>query len=128
MNSLTRLREITPHLPLLADFAAVENSRVDYSIDGAECYGHPVYVDEHIAIQRVFVGKGGTFPMHTHEMPVHEMCMVMTGRYHFCGQDMFPGDAIQVEPGVAHDGVALEDSWILCATVPPGAGYPGVPT
>lgn len=88
--------------------------------------GDALYKDEDVAVQLLTMKKGEFFPIHKHN--VKEWIINIRGGFdtEIGGVKTHIGERQHVvfEPGQAHGGVATEDLWCVCVTVPADEGYP----
>lgn len=132
-NNLDKLRELTeklPIIPTLADFIyGEENNVVNYEVEGGASFGIGLVNQSEIAVQRVFMSKGITFPEHAH--PEHEWFLVYIGGYELYlpneTRQINAGEMVHFPPNVPHSGFITEDTWAIGITMPSGEGYPHAP-
>ena len=130
--SIDKLRELTdklPPAPKLADFTEhLNGSVVKYNVGKGNSLGIGLYVDDKVSVQRVYLEEGTVFDMHTHPCSA-ELIMCYEGVVRSTRKGGYkllrPGDFDYLEPGEAHGGEALENSWIIAITIPPDKeGFP----
>ena len=125
---LNVLSVITPTLPaLVTDWSP--GKAIYATLDGQVCEGNALFYDEHIAVQRSSLKKGSAVPRHHHDEI--EWLIIYDGEVRVEWNSsteviLGVGQSIRIPPNEAHIVTALEDTQILCITVPPAAGYPRV--
>lgn len=116
------LKKLTP---ILSSFNKERmGDYIEYDIDGTGV-GYGLWKEPAVAVQRVFMSAGTTFPAHHHKEI--ECIILYKGSYEITNditKVYKAGDVIVFPPDMPHYGTALEDSWMICVSVPSGEGYP----
>ncbi len=132
MNSLQKLEQLTgdlPTVPKLNDFKTTRSgSVVEYDIDGTALVFPMMYSDD-VAMARVFLSKGSVFGEHFHKnskgiVVCYKGVVIMK-----MGEDevtLAEGETYTIERGVAHDAIAVTDTWFMAISIPPDEYYPKV--
>lgn len=122
-GGLERLRELTARLP---DLTVLSGGAIEYGIQGGTAYGTGLYNVKDVAVQKLFMEKGTTFPEHAHDE--FEFCVIYKGRLSVEKEgekcELGIADFMAFDPGVVHSATALEDTSLILITVPSGKGYP----
>ena len=132
------LEEIIPTLAIDES----HNNEITYSTEnGGTFIGFGLHKEEAVAVQRVFMSKGTRIPEHQHSE--NEYVLVYKGKLKVTREGDSParmggkhtkektgilgvGDGIYFQPGEKHGGMMLEDTWIICTTIPASKEYPDV--
>jgi quercetin dioxygenase-like cupin family protein len=128
MEQTCGLPEKSPYLSelksILQDMiVSDEGDHVEY-VGGAEAAG--LYKNKNVAVMLFCMKKGEKMPFHNHDAKEWiitikgEWETVVDGVKHHIG----PRQEIVFEPGSEHGGIALEDLWCVCITIPSDEGYP----
>jgi len=126
-TNLDRIKELTS---FLNEFVVVDGEThrgsVSYDVKYGEAYGKSYLNIPEISVAKIFLSKGGLFPMHKHETV--EFLYVMAGRILcYVGADesvLEVGDYKCIDAGEAHSMRAYIDSIIWAITIPPAKGFP----
>lgn len=132
------LEEYTKHLPtfqeLVSPAALPQSGWQQYDIVGGKAFGFNLLNIGKVAVQRVEMPKGSTFPDHKHTCrrggPVVEYGVVFEGEIRVKNlttgkeQILGPGDLVSLKPGEIHSGEAITDVSLINITVPAAEGYP----
>ena len=129
-NNLARLRDLTGKLPpVLSEFVVTKGADcIEYAGDdgGINSIGFCLYKNDRVAVQRCYLPKGCSFPVHQHDEK--EWLIVFSGEIHATYEDrvviMFPGQSVYFENHQVHGVYAKENSWVLGVTIPAAEGYP----
>lgn len=139
MEESEHLKNLEELIPLLSDLTISNSPDTEYDVgDIGTCFGFYIYQNDKIAVQRAFMSKGTMFPNHTHDEKEYvvvymgKIKVLTKNKRHLSGAESkkldYPilgvGDGIFFKQGEPHSVEALEDSWLICMTIPPGKGYP----
>lgn len=123
---LERLCSMVQKLPDLV--SSRQPGMVTYCMaDGKAAFGVKLLRQDFVAVQNVFM-PAGVFPRHSHAE--REWVMLYCGKLRLIMDDdnkdrvLTPGDGAFLESNTAHSLEALENSWMICVTIPAGEGYP----
>lgn len=127
-DQLKRLKELTPRLNGLVGSGG--GNFVEYEMENGKGFGIGILnIADKIAVQRVYMPKGSTFPAHYHNQM--EIVICYEGRYtlYLDGQehDCLPGSVKYFLPNQPHSGLMLENTSIISISIPPAEGYPDAP-
>jgi len=122
-----KLKEITDKLIPLENFIKADSKMIEYKIENGTSFGFGIWTEKDIAIQRSFMSKDSTFPMHVHSerewLIVYKGCLIVTIDNKETSLGI--GDGIQVPANTKHHVTAKEDSWLIGITIPANiGGYP----
>ena len=137
MGNLERLRELTPNLPNLQDLILDRtNGKVKFTVfnkDGQKlpdesCVSNGLLGKKEVSVADTCIKAGSIFPAHSHEST--EFLIVYSGKI----KAELLGDIIELEtaqclhisPNVSHQIMALEDTLIICISIPQDRGFPNV--
>jgi len=127
-TTLKHLQRLTQELPSLDSLILTERSDfIEYKADKGHVFGIGLYNNNEIAVQRVFVSKGAVFPIHQHTPIEWMICykgylrIIINDKE----QEMKTGDFVHIKSNDPHYVPnVLEDTWLLCITIPSDTGYP----
>lgn len=126
-SSIMRLREMTGNLGDPPEENAHPANYVQFKVDFGSAYAYGLKKTEEVAVADLFIQAGTDFPLHPHGETEHHILYKGKVRFHCEGKKsvlMLPGDCITVAPGLQHGGTAIEDSEMICITVPAAGGFP----
>lgn len=126
-SSIMRLREITENLGPPPHEHAHPANYVRFKVDFGSAYAYGLKKTKAVAVADLSITAGTDFPLHPHDEIEHHILYKGKVRFHCEGREsvlMSPGDCITVAPGLQHGGTAIEDSEIICITVPAAGGFP----
>jgi len=132
------LEAYTNHLPpftaLISPEALPQTGWVEYELGGGKGRGYNLLNIGIVAVQRVEIPRGTTFPQHGHQTkdgkPVVEYGIIYEGRMKVTnfttGEESIlePKDCVRLGEGESHKGEALTDVCLINITVPAAEGYP----
>ena len=107
-----------------------KKNSICYDMDDFIVLSYPLFKSSEVACQRVFMPKGSIFPSHIH--PNKEWIFVISGCFKMGtkqeqSKKYSVGEVAIFEANELHGGYMLEDTWILCLTIPADMkGYPDV--
>jgi len=126
---LDRLKELAVSVPDLTRLA-IEGppGSIIYTTPEGPVTGWNIMNIPEIAIQRLYLPKGYTFPGHQHEE--HEWVITYSGHWAIIFDDgerveMKTGDGAHIAPHRSHHAKGIEDTWLIGVTIPSSRGYPG---
>ena len=124
-DNIEKLHEINTYLDSFIKRDKGDMIEYDPKSNG-EWFGVGLYKVKEMAVQRVFMSKGTEIPTHAH--PAKEWVIVYRGRFMLnvdgAEMEVGVGESMYFKPNQPHSGVMLEDTWILCVTIPADASYP----
>ena len=133
MNSINKLKTLTeelPAIPKLADLVSNPGnfrSYIEYEAGEGTIIGFGLLNQQEVGVQKLFLSKGATFPVHSHECE-KEWAIIFSGAIKVNVGKVFKtyrtGDCIEVDCALSHSGVALEDTWLITVSIPRIDGYP----
>lgn len=116
-ESLDRLRQLTPKLPVLTHGKDCK----EYPCEGGTCLGIALYSEDRCAVQRAMMTVGAVLKQHGHEIST-EFVMPKTGALRIETPDRVwevrPGEVAVLPPGTPHTVTALADTWMIAVTIP----------
>lgn len=133
---ITDLEKIFKSFSIVTDqmlnSSVTRNTKVnEYTFPTGKAIGFDLYTEKEnrIAVQRVFIPKNVTFLFHHHVE--REWYIVYHGRVVIkfdSGEEkiLVAGDSYYFEPTQGHESKALEDTELICVTIPASITYPGV--
>ena len=127
---IDKLRELTDKLPALSMSEIIKkqfaNNLIEYEGTSGSVIGLGIYKEEDLAIQKTFLSKGSHVPKHSHLE--NEWMIVISGYIHFefngTVKKIKNGGLVYFNMNEYHAATAIEDTWLLCITIPPSGGYP----
>ena len=141
MVDLSELEKQTNKLKSLGDLVLKEHEKFNEYIskDEGTCIGFGLYKEDNVAVQRTFLSKGATIELHSHEEK--EYILVYKGAFKLladedlkCLKDGEPtignncvlksGDGVFLKSYQPHGMISLEDTWVICVTIPAAKEYP----
>lgn len=125
--SVEALMERTKALPTLSHLVGgTYNGVIQYETERGTSFGIPLRREAALAVQIVFMCAGTLVAEHVHDET--EWLLVYQGRLrlHLGNETEEYGvaEGRSIEPSLPHQSEALEDTWMLCATIPAAEGYP----
>ena len=125
MADLTKLNKLTAELE---DFILGSNNNyTEYKPTKGTVIGFGLYHNDNMAAMRTFCAKGTVFPTHQHKE--REWVIVYEGELKFTVKDetktLKRGDFIYIPQDTGHSFNVIEDTWVLCVTIPASPDYPG---
>ena len=128
-ENIKKLESLVPKLSDMVLNVCDRNHHVEYNVENGFCIGFPLLNNDKIAIQRAFISKGTYFGEHKHEDSV-EIFVIFKGEFKLLVGDneeiLEIGDCARVEKNTLHDGYAIDNTEMICITVPSEEGYPNV--
>jgi len=140
MEESEHIKKLEEIIPKLNDLTMSNSPNVEYMVDNGTSFGFNLYNIPEIAVMRVFMSKDTSFPKHNHDEIEYLLVYKGSLKVHIDekpvhanvdGVSVYDNDFILnvsdgcfLPRGVSHSGEALEDSWLLCITIPSGKGYP----
>lgn len=128
-TNLEYLKILTENLPPIEAWAKhnPHDSTVDYELEKGTCIGFHLYSAKDVAIQRSFLSIGARVQKHNH--PEKEWLIVYRGKVIISwgdnnSRECGPGEFVYFLNHETHWVEALEDTWIICITIPASIAYP----
>lgn len=127
MNSnLQRLRELTEALDISSITPATQiGDAFHYEFDG-EAVTHGLVHNKDVAMARLHMEMGTTFPQHSHNML--EIFIMLEGTFEvdMCDQKwtVSKGQPFYVMPNIPHGGLAVTDMELIVVTIPADPSFP----
>jgi len=128
-KDITRLREITKHLPAFPEATANHRGWKRHRMHCGTSLSWELDPDsgDLAACAKWYNSMGTEFPEHVH--PSREWVIVIEGSMYLTvdGDDekrLLPGMSAIVEPNVKHSARFLEDCWYYAITIPRDPGWP----
>lgn len=125
--SINKLRELTKQLPLLSNVVAERyKDSIAYVMTKGICTGEELFYNQSVAVQRAFMNKGASFPIHLH----NQIEWIIVTRGHLINDTegiishLKDGDGIRIQKDQSHFIEAVEDTWMIGITIPASEGYP----
>jgi len=128
IDELKLLTETLPPIPNLADFTSDKGGHcAQYEVENGTSFGFNLLNQKEVGVQRLFLSKGGEFPIHAHESE-KEWGIIYSGSIKFQIEDeeyiMSVGDSVEIAKTHNHGAIALEDTWLIAVSIPRISGYP----
>ena len=124
-DNIDKLRQLTEKLIPLST-KSVRKGFKEYNVNDGTSLGFALYKDPEIAVQRIFISAGSKPLPHNHKEK--EYITVYRGKLRVTidGKDRIckVGDSVYFNPMQMHHESILEDTWLLCVTIPACEEYP----
>jgi quercetin dioxygenase-like cupin family protein len=126
-DSLRRLRELTPQLPVLGSMVSGPVSHTTtYNTEGGPSLATNLFSIAEVAVCECHMVAGAKFTDHIHD--VAEVLVVYEGelKMTFEGNEtvLRQGDSLHLKPGTLHTAEALTEARMIAVAVPASPWYP----
>ena len=126
-DTLIKLRALTERLvPPYESLSSDEYVAKVIDIDRGNAITFGLLKNEKIAVAKTFCSKDSIFPIHSHDE--REFVIVYVGSVQLNLDNELKilnvGGFVEISPGVQHDALFLEDTWMIAITVPSSIAWP----
>lgn len=126
-DNLAKYKMLTEQLPTLDAVVKSQHSKVvEYDVKNGIGYAVGLLNEERVAVSRSSFSKGTYFPRHEHKE--NEFFVIFAGKCkirHNGGETVLGvGDSLMLAAGEGHAAEFLEDTRMICITVPAASGFP----
>lgn len=127
-TNLEKLQDLTPRLKDLVVNSNEESYQI-YEVEDGLAFGFGLMNEPRVAVQRVYLPAGTRFTRHHHDVNEYIVCyegeleIIANGN----ARRLRTGDCAFHPAGQTHERISIENSWIICVTIPADEGYSDAP-